>query len=59
MNKRDHTFDLAKGFAIILMVIGYCYHAENGILHLINAFHMPFFFLVSGMLYADKWRGGA
>ena len=55
MNKRDHTFDLAKGFAIILMVIGHCYHAEYGILHLINAFHMPFFFLVSGMLYADKW----
>lgn len=56
MTKRNPTFDIAKGIAIILMVLGHCYSAENYILHLIYAFHMPFFFIVSGALYANKWQ---
>lgn len=56
MDKRNRTLDLVKGIAIILMVIGHCYHSENAVLRLIYAFHMPFFFIVSGILYADKWQ---
>ncbi len=56
--ERNKTIDLAKGIAISLVVIGHCYSAENYILQLIYAFHMPFFFIVSGMLYADKWKHG-
>ena len=56
MNQRNQTIDLAKGMAIILMVVGHCYSQETSILRLIYAFHMPFFFIISGMLYADKWN---
>ena len=54
--KRDSTIDIAKGVAICLIVIGHCYSSENPVLRSIYAFHMPFFFIVSGMLYADKWK---
>lgn len=57
-NNRNPIVDLAKGFAIILMVIGHCYSSENAVLRMIYAFHMPFFFLISGALYAEKWRHG-
>lgn len=56
MNHRDRNIDLAKGIAIIFMVIGHCYCTENDVLRTIYAFHMPFFFLISGILYAEKWR---
>ena len=54
--KRNTSIDIAKGIAIILMVIGHCYRKENNILVTIYAFHMPFFFMVSGLLYAEKWK---
>lgn len=54
--QRKESLDFAKGIAIILMVVGHCYSTENIILQLIYAFHMPFFFIVSGMLYSDKWQ---
>lgn len=52
--KRDETLDIAKGFCIIFMVIGHCYSKENLILILIYGFHMPMFFVVSGLIYAKK-----
>lgn len=51
---RNLSIDIAKGIAIILMVIGHCYHEDNLILKFIYAFHMPFFFIVSGFLYSGK-----
>ena len=53
---RNRSLDLAKGIAIVLVVIGHCYSRENYIIQFIYAFHMPFFFIASGMLYADKWK---
>ena len=58
MKQRNQTIDLAKGIAIILMVFGHCYEGDNVISRWIYAFHMPFFFLISGMLYAGKWQKG-
>ena len=57
--ERNHSIDIAKGIAIILMVIGHCYHEQNIVLKLIYAFHMPLFFMVSGALYSkkEKWGG--
>ncbi len=55
---RDVGIDLAKGIVIVLMVIGHCASADNSsnaLQILIGAFHMPFFLIVSGMMYA----GGA
>lgn len=48
--ERNHSVDIARGFAISLMVVGHCYSSSNFILQIIYAFHMPFFFMVSGLL---------
>lgn len=55
MKKRNQTIDIAKGILIVLVVIGHCYSKENIILRAIYSFHMPCFFVLSGMLYAEKW----
>lgn len=52
--QRSNTLDYAKGMAIILMVIGHCYSSENIVLSLIYSFHMPFFFILSGIIYGKK-----
>lgn len=52
--QRSDTLDYAKGIAIILMVIGHCYSSENIVLSLIYSFHMPFFFILSGIIYGKK-----
>lgn len=54
--KRTASLDIAKGFAMILVVLGHCYSfsQNNFILYWIYGFHMPFFFLVSGILYGQK-----
>ena len=54
--RRDFVLDYAKGIVIILMVIGHCYSKENFLLELIYGFHMPFFFLISGLIYGKKLR---
>lgn len=54
MKKRLTYFDLAKGIGIILVVLG---HMENISVELrtwISSFHMPLFFMISGMLLAYK-----
>lgn len=43
---RDITIDIAKGIAILLVVLG---HLQNPINKYIYAFHMPLFFFLSGM----------
>ena len=50
MEKRNNAVDIARGFAIILMVIG---HAEMpGILNrAIYLFHMPLFFISAGYFF--------
>lgn len=54
MGARNRVLDIAKGIGIILVVIGHCYSRENIVLQLIYGFHMPFFFIASGILYAEK-----
>lgn len=45
-DSRDDTFDVLKGIAIILMILGHC---NVGPLHgFIFTFHMPLFFFVTG-----------
>lgn len=55
---RNHAIDIARGIAIAFMVIGHCYHEKIIITRLINSFHMPFFFIVTGVLYALKEKRG-
>ena len=52
--KRERNLDIARGIAIIFMVIGHCYSQNNIVLTWIYAFHMPFFFVISGALHRGK-----
>ena len=47
---RDITIDIAKGIAILLVVLG---HLQNPINKYIYAFHMPLFFFLSGMFVKE------
>lgn len=54
MNKKRIQFiDLAKGFAILLVIIG---HIETipYVKHLIYSFHMPLFFILSGYFFKNE-----
>lgn len=51
---RDKTIDVAKGFAIILMVVGHCDDLPRVLFRFIFSFHMPLFFLFSGYFFKEK-----
>jgi fucose 4-O-acetylase-like acetyltransferase len=66
---RDQALDVAKGFGIVLVVLGHCldglvagnYFPSNVLwptlaIYAIYAFHMPLFFVVSGLLASGKHR---
>ncbi len=50
---RDKTIDLAKGLAIILVMIGHTLTNQH-ICNAIYSFHMPFFFVLSGYFMKKK-----
>lgn len=52
--QRDKTYDFIKGLGIIMVVLGHAYSFENVITVLINSFHMPLFFVITGILYKKK-----
>ena len=54
MPKRVKYIDTAKGIAIISVVLSHSYSTNHFITQLINSFHMPFFFIISGILYGLK-----
>ena len=55
MNNRIDYLDIAKGIGIILVYIGHCSIDHNGALfRAIYSFHMPLFFMISGLLYGYK-----
>lgn len=51
--KRNAELDVAKGIAIVLMVLGHM-HFSKVLDHYIYAFHMPIFFFISGMLFKPR-----
>jgi len=53
-NKRLTYLDLAKGVGIILVVLGHLEYISENVRGFISAFHMPLFFVVSGILMALK-----
>ncbi|WP_158589727.1 acyltransferase family protein [Flavobacterium sp. 120] len=52
--KRLNSIDIAKGIAIILVVIGHT-STHLGIEKVIYQFHMPLFFILSGFFYQDNY----
>lgn len=51
---RNKSIDIVKGICIILMVIGHS-GPPKVIYDLIYMFHMPCFFIISGMLFKEKY----
>ena len=47
---RLNYLDVAKGLAIILVLIGHYPKTDSGIVTWLSSFHMPLFFLITGML---------
>lgn len=52
--QRDTSFDIAKGIAIILMVIGHS-GTTDYIKSFIYLFHLPAFYFISGYFFNDKY----
>lgn len=52
--KRLDYIDMVKGIGIILVVIGHSTYVSEDVLTWLASFHMPLFFLVSGILFAHK-----
>lgn len=48
--KRINYFDMAKGLGIILVVLGHIEYISDELRAWISSFHMPLFFVISGML---------
>lgn len=48
--KRIGYLDMAKGIGIILVVLGHSNYLPDNVLTVIASFHMPLFFILSGML---------
>ena len=55
-NKRIENIDIAKGIAICRMVFGHACSNDNGgvVIRWIYSFHMPLFFISTGVLYGIK-----
>ncbi|MCR5029471.1 MAG: acyltransferase family protein [Fibrobacter sp.] len=56
MTERNPVFDMMKGVAILLMVLGHC-RISDSLHHVIYLFHIPMFFIVSGYFYKPKAFG--
>ena len=54
--KRLHYLDAARGLAILLVVLGHIWETAQPVPVLIYSFHIPLFFLISGILtaYTDR-----
>ena len=50
-NKRSRALDIAKGIGILLVVLGHCPQVWSPVKQWIYSFHVPLFFLLSGMVW--------
>lgn len=53
VKQRIPIYDYARVFVAYLVVLGHCLPEDHKLRTAIYAFHMPFFFLVSGMLHKE------
>ncbi len=54
---RVEYIDIARGIAILLMIVGHIVDHDGWIRKFIFSFHMPLFFIVTGFFYRDKpWK---
>lgn len=53
-NKRIEWIDIARGFAILLIILGHSNILNGSINGFIHSFHVPLFFVVSGLLFKGE-----
>ena len=53
-NNRILYLDYARTIALFLVVFAHLYSVDSSVKLYVYAFHMPFFFIVSGMLHRDS-----
>ncbi len=53
-NKRIASLDMARGIGMVLVVVGHIEYVNFEVLQGIYVFHMPLFFLISGILIWEK-----
>lgn len=51
---RIQSIDLSKGIGMLLVILGHCAFFGGQIHNLIFAFHMPLFFILSGMVFKPR-----
>lgn len=51
--ERIGTFDILKGFGILLMIVAHTFGPGNMLWNFIYAFHIPLFFIVTGYFYKE------
>jgi len=51
---RNKTIDMLKGIGIFLVVLGHATFVDNRIIKYVFSFHMPLFFIISGLLMGLK-----
>lgn len=51
MKEREHYIDIAKGIAMLLVIIGHIQSIPRGLYAWVNSFHMPLFFILSGLVF--------
>ena len=52
--QRNLSVDIAKGIAIILVIVGHGHCISHLTFSFIYSFHMPLFFIVAGLFYREK-----
>lgn len=52
-SKRIELIDISKGLGIILVVVGHCINSNSLIGLWIWSFHMPLFFIISGICFSE------
>ena len=55
-NRRSLALDIAKGIGILLVVLGHCPHVWPPVKQWIYSFHVPLFFLLSGMVWDGAYH---
>ena len=56
---RLNQYDILKGIGIILVMLGHAISSTTYLSYFISGFHMPLFFICSGIFYKDVpvWKG--
>ena len=55
-SKREHEMDILKGIGIFLVVLGHVNCNDNPLTDWIYSFHMPMFFMISGLYLDESWN---